>query len=188
MPTYFTGVFQVKLADNPVLMSAPYLASWAGAIFFGRLADVLVLRVCRTRHVRKAMQLLGAVLCTIGFQLAARSSHPKWAAIWISASLFFGRAQIAGYWVNMLDVCPERASTVMGISNTIASIPGIVGQPITQAILDGSGGHESNEAWSLVFGVGGCVAVVAALVFLAFADDRNLDDAEGLTEALSGES
>merc|ERR1712032_33871 len=84
-------------------------------------------------------------------------------------ALFFGRMQNVGFWVNMVDVAPESAATVMGISNTFATIPGIAGQPITQAILDSSG------SWAIVFGVGGLIGIVASCVFLALGDDVPLD-------------
>eukprot|EP00401_Gymnodinium_catenatum_P042177 CAMPEP_0117472030 /NCGR_PEP_ID=MMETSP0784-20121206/8035_1 /TAXON_ID=39447 /ORGANISM="" /LENGTH=435 /DNA_ID=CAMNT_0005266165 /DNA_START=120 /DNA_END=1427 /DNA_ORIENTATION=+ len=175
MPTYFEGMFGLKLADNPVTLAAPYFASWAGGVASGKVADMLVGHGFRTRHVRKTMQAVGAVGSTFFFQLAARSRAHTWAAVWVSSALFCGKCANAGYWVNMVDICPESAAAIMGLSNTIATIPGIVGQPITQAILDAGGGAESVDAWSIVFGVGGAVALCAALIFAAFADDENLD-------------
>merc|ERR1711879_968139 len=68
-----------------------------------------------------------------------------------------------------VDVCPETAGTLMGLSNTIGTVPGIVGQPITQALLDATG------SWSVVFGIGGAVGILAALFFACFADDISLD-------------
>lgn len=175
MPTFFKGMFDIKLADNPMTLATPYLLAWLGGVSSGRVADVLVARGFRTRHVRKGMQVLGAVGSACVIQLAARSSSHGMAAFWVSTALFFAKLQNAGYWVNMVDICPESAASVMGMSNTIATIPGIVGQPITQAILDWSGGEHSAQAWSIVFGVGGVVAVSAAAVFAALADDVNLD-------------
>jgi len=78
--------------------------------------------------------------------------------------------QSLGFWVNMLDVCPESAVTLMGFSNTVATIPGIVGQPITQAILDSSG---SSEPWVLVFGLGGAGDEVPAQAAEAGQDGRD---------------
>mmetsp|Transcript_70089 Transcript_70089/g.216759 ORF Transcript_70089/g.216759 Transcript_70089/m.216759 type:complete len:459 (-) Transcript_70089:48-1424(-) len=188
MPTYFEGLFALRLADNPVTLAAPYLSSWVGGLIAGKLADVLIARGVRTRHARKAMQVFGAVGSAFFVQLAARASGPSWGAVWVSSALFFGRFQTAGYWVNMVDVCQESASVVMGMSNTVATIPGIVGQPITQAILDWAGGAHSERAWSIVFGVGGVVALVAAAVFAALADDVNLDRRRtGAEEHMSSE-
>mmetsp|Transcript_16082 Transcript_16082/g.23962 ORF Transcript_16082/g.23962 Transcript_16082/m.23962 type:complete len:106 (-) Transcript_16082:266-583(-) len=77
--------------------------------------------------------------------------------------------QSCGFWVNMVDICPETAAKLMAISNTLGTIPGVIGQPLTQAILDASG------SWSTVFGVGGVVAIVAGLIFAALGDDKPID-------------
>jgi len=169
LPSFFSQRFDIVLAENPLMLSAPYLAAWVGGLFAGRCSDALVARGVRTKVVRKAAQLLGALGIAIFLQLAARSQDPGWAAVWLSTALFFGKWQNAGYWVNMVDVCPLRAGTLMGLSNMVATIPGIVGQPVTQAILNSSG------SWAVVFGVGGTIGILAAFVFLAFGDDVSLD-------------
>eukprot|EP00928_Gymnodinium_smaydae_P044380 TRINITY_DN29608_c0_g1_i2.p1 TRINITY_DN29608_c0_g1~~TRINITY_DN29608_c0_g1_i2.p1 ORF type:complete len:634 (+),score=115.37 TRINITY_DN29608_c0_g1_i2:80-1981(+) len=97
------------------------------------------------------------------------------AAWWISVAAFMGRLQNAGYWVNMVDICPESAATIMGISNTVGTIPGIIGQPITQTVLESSGGDHSTDAWSIVFAIGGAVGALGALTFCCFGDDVSLD-------------
>ena len=140
MPTFLKGMYGLDLAASPWALAAPYFASWCGAMVAGLLSDRLVARGVRVRHVRKFMQAFGAVGSTVFLQLAARSETASWAAFWLSLGVFSGRMVSAGYWVNMLDVCPESAATVMGISNTFGTIPGIIGQPITQAILERGGG------------------------------------------------
>uniref|UniRef100_A0A7S4VIC2 Major facilitator superfamily (MFS) profile domain-containing protein n=1 Tax=Alexandrium monilatum TaxID=311494 RepID=A0A7S4VIC2_9DINO len=175
MPSYFEGVFGLRLADNTLTLAGPYIGCWLGSLTSGKLGDVLVSRGFRTRHVRKLLQVTGALLSTAAFQLAAYSTTHGVAAVWVSIALAFGRFQAAGYWVNMIDICPLSAASIMGMSNTIATIPGIVGQPLTQAILDWAGGAHSERAWSIVFGVGGVVSICAAAAFTALADDVNLD-------------
>ena len=56
----------------------------------------------------------------------------------------------------------------MGISNTIATIPGMVGNALTGAILDATGN------WSLIFFMAGTAYVLAGLVFYWLADDVDL--------------
>lgn len=183
MPTFFKGRFQLDLADSPLILAMPYVASWAGGILGGFISDKAVGRGFRTRHVRKFMQVTGALCNAVFLQLAASASTAGQAAFWISFAAFFGKLQNAGYWVNMVDVCPETAATVMGMSNTIATIPGIIGQPITQALLNGSGGERSADAWRAVFGIGGAVAAVGAAIFALLGDDVSLDGAHRASAA-----
>ena len=51
-----------------------------------------------------------------------------WAAIGILClGKLFGAAGIGGFNVNHMDVAPRHAGTLMGITNTAGTIPGIVG-------------------------------------------------------------
>uniref|UniRef100_A0A7R9ZVN6 Major facilitator superfamily (MFS) profile domain-containing protein n=1 Tax=Pyrodinium bahamense TaxID=73915 RepID=A0A7R9ZVN6_9DINO len=169
MPTFFAEAHGLDLAARPHLLAAPYAAGLVGVLLAGRASDALVARGLRVRHARKAAQLVGALGVLFFLQLAARAESAGWASTWMMAVLFFGRTQSLGFWVNMVDVCPQTAATLMGVSNTVGTIPGIVGQPITQSILSASG------SWSAVFGIGGVVGVAAAVVFAAFGDDKPID-------------
>lgn len=175
LPTFFKHTFNIKLADHPIMLASPYLASLAGILTGGMLSDKLVRNGFRTRGVRKVMQVTGAVLNLLALQLAVRSSNPNSAALWIAFAAFFGKFQTSGFWVNMVDVCPETAGTVMGLSNTIATIPGIIGQGITQSMLSAFGGESSVPAWAAVFGIGGIIAIAGAVLFATFGDDVSLD-------------
>lgn len=145
------------------------MAGYVGLLVAGRVSDVAVVRGARTRHVRKVVQLAASLGVAIFLQLAAYASTAGLAGFWMSLALFFGRMQSAAFWVNMLDVCPETPSTVMAISNSLATLPGILGQPITQAILESSG------SWAAVFGTAGAVGFATSLVFAALGDDVSLD-------------
>lgn len=112
---------------------------------------------------------MGAVGLALFLQLAARAVSPSRAAALMMLALFFGRMQTAGFWVNMVDVCPESAAALMGLSNCLATLPGILGQPATQAIL------ESTGSWPLVFGAPNLLGIVTSLVYVALGDDMSLD-------------
>lgn len=169
LPTFFRSHLKLELGQRPELLAAPYLAGMVGVVFFGRFSDIFVSRGYRPRHVRKAAQMTSAVGVALFTQMAARATTPLEASAWVAASLFTGKASTAGFWLSITDICPTSGSTMMGISNTIATVPGIVGQPLTQYILDSTG------SWSIVFGVGGAVALTAASIFALLGDDVSLD-------------
>lgn len=184
MPTFFKQVFSLDLASKPYLLAAPYLAGMAGGILSGRTSDVLIANGWRTRHVRKGCQIIGGIGAAFFVQLACTASSPSVAAVWMCATCFSLKMMNAGFWVNMVDVCPEAASTIMGLSNTIASIPGIVGPFLTQRILEAH--DDQSKAWPLVFAIGGIVGLVGAAFFLALGDDVPLGH-DVSTEAFSEE-
>lgn len=165
MPTFFKQAHDVDLAANPLLLAAPYLAGAVGGVLAGRTSDALVACGLRIRHVRKTVQFLAATGLAVFLQFAARAQSPTTAAVWMSVAVFFMRVQNAGYWTNIIDICPEAAPSLMGVSNSIATIPGILGQPITQAIL------QKWQSWPAVFGVGGVIGLVTTFAFVLLSDD-----------------
>lgn len=64
----------------------------------------------------------------------------------------------------------------MGLSNTIATIPGIVGNILTGWIL-----HAHNDNWSLVFLVAAGVYALGGAIYVCLASDQ---DIEAGTEAI----
>ena len=76
---------------------------------------------------------------------------------------------LAAYGVNHLDVGPTYAGVLMGISNTIAAIPGIIGLAVTGFIVQASG------SFAAVFYLIAAVDVIGLLGYLRWASgDRKL--------------
>jgi hypothetical protein len=68
------------------------------------------------------------------------------------------------YWINFTDIAPRYSGHLLGISNSIATIPGIAGNLVTAAILSGK-----EDDWGLVFSLGAGINLFGALVFVVFA-------------------
>ena len=63
-----------------------------------------------------------------------------------------------------MDLSPQFSGHLVGISNTIATVPGIIGNVVTGAILSG---HDKD--WGLVFSLAAAIYIVGAVSFVAFA-------------------
>ena len=74
-----------------------------------------------------------------------------------------GCASGAGYWPCLGDLSPEFSQILVGISNSIASIPGIVGGQLVGSIL-----HATHDDWGLVFKLAAAVEVAGAFIFVCF--------------------
>ena len=44
----------------------------------------------------------------------------------LAGAVGFGAFSHAGYWANIVDIGPNHAGTLCGISNTIATLPGVL--------------------------------------------------------------
>jgi predicted MFS family arabinose efflux permease len=72
----------------------------------------------------------------------------------------------SGFAVNHLDLAPRHAGVLMGLSNTAATIPGIVGVTVSGFILQQTG------SWALVFQVAAGLYVFGLVFYLLFASAR----------------
>jgi ACS family sodium-dependent inorganic phosphate cotransporter len=75
-----------------------------------------------------------------------------------------------GFAVNHMDIAPRYAGTLMGITNTAGTIPGIIGVYVSGLILEVTG------SWALVFQVAAGVTLVGLVFYLAFSSGRKLID------------
>jgi ACS family sodium-dependent inorganic phosphate cotransporter len=79
---------------------------------------------------------------------------------------------MAGFLPNWLDIAPRHSAVLVGISNTIATIPGIAGVAITGWLVDTTGTYSSAFVLTAAVSVGG------AMFYLLFGSGRPLDGLE----------
>ena len=68
--------------------------------------------------------------------LAAYLLHPVTSMVCITIAVGLGAFAWSGFAVNHLDIAPQYASILMGIGNTIATIPGIVSPMLTGFLVN----------------------------------------------------
>jgi ACS family sodium-dependent inorganic phosphate cotransporter len=74
---------------------------------------------------------------------------------------------MAGFAPNPFDIAPRFADVIWGISNTFATLPGIVGVFVTGWLVDRTGSFSA--AFFLMAGV----VLLGAVVYLAFASGEH---------------
>ncbi|RHY24275.1 hypothetical protein DYB36_004017, partial [Aphanomyces astaci] len=171
MPLYFREKLHVPLAYSG--LACPYVAGYVGVLFWGVVSDKCIQAGRKPLVIRKAMNAVGLVGAAACFGLLRFTQSTSAAVGMLSLALFLGRAATLGYWVHMVDVSPAHAGHIMGISNTIGTVPGIVGNLFTGWMLS-----RSNNNWDVVFGVVAAVLVGGAAVFHCWATDHLDDDGD----------
>ena len=136
----------------------------------GNVADRMIARGMEVGRVRKIMQSIGfggiaASLLIVG------EVESAWAAIGVmSAGTALGAFVTGGFSVNHMDLAPRHAGTLMGITNTAGTIPGIIGVYVSGLILQSTG------SWALVFQLSAAVTIFGLIFFLIFASGRRILD------------
>uniref|UniRef100_U3IPU6 Solute carrier family 17 member 6 n=1 Tax=Anas platyrhynchos platyrhynchos TaxID=8840 RepID=U3IPU6_ANAPP len=153
-PAYFEEVFGFEISKVGILSAVPHLVMTIIVPIGGQIADFLRSKqILSTTTVRKIMNCGGfgmeaTLLLVVGY------SHSKGVAIsFLVLAVGFSGFAISGFNVNHLDIAPRYASILMGISNGVGTLSGMVCPIIVGAMTK----NKTREEWQYVF-------LIAALV------------------------
>ena len=170
LPTFVNKGLGVDYASVGWVTMIPHIASFVFLNIAGGVADRLIGRGMDVGRVRKLMQTIGfgglaTALIVVG------QVETAWMAITVmTVGNALGAFVTGGFAVNRMDIAPRYAGTLMGITNTAGTIPGIIGVYVSGLILELTG------SWALVFQVAAGVTVFGLVVFLLFSSGRKLFD------------
>ncbi|GBP09404.1 Vesicular glutamate transporter 1 [Eumeta japonica] len=159
------NVFKFETSQTGWLSALPYLAMAAVLQIAGHLADWILRQGWMSRtNVRKLFNCSAFLAQTIFMVLAAYSTTVVWCVIFLTIAVGLGGFAWSGFSVNHLDIAPPHASVLMGISNTVATLPGIVSPPLAGAIVT----DKSAEQWRIVFFISSAIYLVGAIIYGLF--------------------
>jgi ACS family sodium-dependent inorganic phosphate cotransporter len=163
LPKYVNEGLGVPFGDIGYVAMLPHITSFLFINLAGNVADRMIVSGMNVTLVRKICQTVafgGLAACL----LLVTTVDTVWAAIGILClGKMFSAANMGGFNVNHMDVAPRHAGTLMGITNTAGTIPGIVGVAVTGLILEYTG------SWDLVFQVTAGVTLFGMIFYLLFA-------------------
>ncbi|KAI2567537.1 solute carrier family 17 member 8 [Homo sapiens] len=168
-----------------LLSAVPHMVMTIVVPIGGQLADYLRSRqILTTTAVRKIMNCGGfgmeaTLLLVVGF------SHTKGVAIsFLVLAVGFSGFAISGFNVNHLDIAPRYASILMGISNGVGTLSGMVCPLIVGAMTR----HKTREEWQNVFLIAALVHYSGVIFYGVFASGEKQEwaDPENLSEEKCG--
>jgi MFS transporter, ACS family, solute carrier family 17 (sodium-dependent inorganic phosphate cotransporter), other len=136
LPSYLSHNFHVPMERLGALSVIPYAVAFVMQNAAGWFADELQKRGMSLTAVRKLLQ--GAAFVTGALPLIALPTATSVGVAVTLVTLSIGGSALGAgaFAVNHLDVAPRYAGILMGLSNTFATIPGIVGVAATGFILE----------------------------------------------------
>ncbi|KAM8974060.1 vesicular glutamate transporter 3 isoform 1-T1 [Pelodytes ibericus] len=184
-PAYFEEVFGFPISKVGLLSAVPHMVMTIIVPIGGQLADLLRSRkILSTTTVRKIMNCGGfgmeaTLLLVVGY------SHTKVIAIsFLVLAVGFSGFAISGFNVNHLDIAPRYASILMGISNGVGTLSGMVCPLIVGAMTK----NKTREEWQNVFLIAAIVHYSGVIFYGLFAsgDKQEWADPESLSEDKCG--
>jgi ACS family sodium-dependent inorganic phosphate cotransporter len=164
LPTYFTEGLGVDFAAVGVATMIPAIMAFLFLNVAGWTTDKLIsAHPGRVTLIRKLMQTIGfgggaIVLAVVGYV----ESIPLAIAL-MSIGNIAGAFALGGWGSNHMDIAPKHAGTLMGLTNTAGTIPGIIGVYVSGLIL------QWTDSWTLVFQVAAGINLFGLIFYLVFA-------------------
>ncbi|OWF55374.1 sialin-like isoform X2 [Mizuhopecten yessoensis] len=187
LPAFMKAVLKFDIKQNGVLSAVPYLCSAFSGFLAGQTADVIrsrkILSTTATRRLYQVSAFVGAGVFSVATGFAT-CEHRDMAVIFLSIAVMFTGLCRAGYVVNHVDFAPKYAGTLYGITNTAATVPGMVAPIVAGALTP----NDTQAEWRNVFYVCAAFDLFGALVFGMFGsgelepwardpdDDKQIDD------------
>jgi len=170
LPTFVNKGLGVDFAAVGWFTMMPHIASFLFLNVAGNVADRLIRSGMDVGKVRKLMQTIGFGGLSIALLIVGEVDSAPMAIAVMSAGYAVGAFVTGGFSVNHMDIAPRSAGTLMGITNTAGTIPGIVGVYVSGLILAWTG------SWALVFQVTAGVTLFGMVFFLVFASGKKQFD------------
>ena len=169
-PTFVNREMGVDLQTAGLLALAPTVISLVMAPAAGRLFDRLVSQGYNRRTIRRVMQSVAFAGITLAMLTVTLTDSLMVSVAVITLSNALGAFSIGGFATNHLDVAPNQAGLLMGVTNTLAAVSSGASVFVSGWIQDVSGG------WDAVFYLAALVSVAGAFVYSLLAGvDREFD-------------
>ncbi|XP_052129690.1 sialin isoform X2 [Frankliniella occidentalis] len=175
LPTFMRHALHFHEGSLGNIAALPFLGMGITAAFGGYLVDNTLLRCLNVTYTRKVTIALTFLAQMMFFFYAGKATEGYEFMICICGALFFGGLSWAGFGANHLDIAPDYASILLGITNTAGTIPGIISPIVTGYLVENK---EELASWSPVFLLSGYVYLVAGIYYIVFGTGERQDWAD----------
>jgi ACS family sodium-dependent inorganic phosphate cotransporter len=144
-----------------VFSALPYLMLAKVLYLSGLLSDYLVNKKMSYTTVRRLFCCSGLIAQAFFMILTAFSTSPTTIITFAALSIGIGGMPWAAFGVNHLDIGAGYANILMSISNTFATLPGIISPVLTGHLIE----NRTKSEWDVVFVLSAFIYLLGALVY-----------------------
>ncbi|VVC38185.1 Major facilitator superfamily,Major facilitator superfamily domain [Cinara cedri] len=165
LPSYMNDVLKLNIGQGSLVSGLPYIAITFTIQINGFFVHWLRKKeILTATQMRKIFNTIAFVSQAVFLYVTANSTTKIGSVIYLTLSECFGGLIWAGYMTNHLEVAPQYASLLLGISNTFGTLPGIISPMLTGIIVR----HQSADEWRLVFLITSGIYLTGAIVYAVF--------------------
>ncbi|KAK8756761.1 hypothetical protein V5799_000529 [Amblyomma americanum] len=159
LPTYLARALSAR-PGHLSLAALPYVCNSLCGLLTARAAELAGRQWSLLAVRRLATSCLGLLAPGIGLLAFAAAGNLASALFIISCAMGLLACNSAGHLANHADVAPTHAALTFSVSNTLATIPGILCGPLTAELVT-----QSHGRWFPVFVLAAAVNFVGAVVY-----------------------
>ncbi|XP_044751573.1 vesicular glutamate transporter 1-like isoform X2 [Coccinella septempunctata] len=166
LPKYMKDILEFDIAHTGFMAALPYLVMSIMLLLSGHIADwFLVKKILTVTQVRKLFNCGAFISQSIFLIGASFATTATMGMICLIFAAGLGSFSLAGFSVNYLDIAPQHASVLMGIGNTIGSIPGIVSPILSGYVVT----TPTRGEWQVVFFTSAGIYLTGCIIYGLFA-------------------
>lgn len=143
LPSYFRQVQGFSIEYAGLFSAAPWLSNFFLVNVASWTADGMIKRGVSLTRVRKIMQTIGLGVPAICLLLVSSVNSPIASVLLMCGAVGAIGFAWSGFATNHLDLAPRYAGVLMGITNTIGTLPGVIGVVVTGWLIDVTGAYSS---------------------------------------------
>ncbi|KAF8787065.1 sialin-like [Argiope bruennichi] len=174
LPTYLSSILHFDIKSNGFLSALPYLlyslVSWVVSYIADSLRKKKTFSISVIRKFFNSVGFFGPAVCLIGVILVG--CDYVWSVIFLSLAMGFNGCTYSGYMVTHVDMSPDFAGTLMGMTNAFATLAGFLAP---KAVGKLTKDNETLAQWRIVFIIAIVVYTVTALLFIIFGSAKLQD-------------
>ncbi|VVC38434.1 Major facilitator superfamily,Major facilitator superfamily domain [Cinara cedri] len=182
IPIYMNYVLNFNVEPTGFLTIMPYLVAWISIIIFSWISDYINSHSFMSNTNQRKMwnsiaHWSGAlVLISLCFNTSATG-----AMILLTIALSLNGGIITGFMANHMDLAPNFAGILMGITNSLANITTILGPLIVGLIIRD---NNNSDQWAVVFLISAGIFFTGNLIYILFgsAEIQSWNDSQKTNE------
>lgn len=166
LPTYISTILHYPLSSNALFSALPQLVKIGFALGVSCMSDFLVNRGLNITTSRKLWNSIGMYVPALLMAGVAYSGCNDVLVIClVVGTVGFNGAIFSGYNINHMDLAPNFAGTLMGLTNCIATLAGVLAPSATGYIING---QPSLANWRVVFLMAAGFFALGSTIFCLF--------------------
>ncbi|PNF27742.1 hypothetical protein B7P43_G12798 [Cryptotermes secundus] len=166
-PIYYDQVLKLPIYKITIYSSFPFFTLWlyslALSAYQSKLISRKVITITTARKISTFLASAIPAICLVAINFLHCQEGLIFALMAVGTTLMGG--MFSGFLSNHIDIAPRFAGTLMGITNTIATIPGII-VPIIVGQLTKT--NHTREQWSIILNSAAAFLAAEAVVYTVF--------------------